>query len=142
TREIIEGAYNLKIIARCGVGTDNIDVVAASENNVTVCNVPDINHTSVAEHVIGLITVLSHQIVKADKAVRKGNFGDRHKYTGSELKGKKIGVIGFGRIGQLVAKKCIAGFDMEVLAYDPYVSNQENSKHVQFVNTLDEILMR
>ncbi|HLR71623.1 MAG TPA: hydroxyacid dehydrogenase [Pseudogracilibacillus sp.] len=137
-RELIESMPNLKVIARSGVGTDNIDLEAATDANVFVCNVPDANFTSVAEHVIGMLVSLSHQIVNGDRAIRKGQFDARHQYMGSELTGKTIGVIGFGRIGQLVAKKCVQGLDMSVLAYDPYVK-ETDLEAVELVDSTDDI---
>ncbi|MGM8365213.1 hydroxyacid dehydrogenase [Virgibacillus sp. W0181] len=139
-RPIIECAPNLKIIARSGVGTDNIDVKAATDNDVFVCNVPDANFTSVAEHVVGLIIALSHQILNSDQALRKGDFNARHRFMGSELKGKTLGLIGFGRIGQLVANKCLRGLEMSVLVYDPYISNKDEYENIQFVDDMDDIL--
>jgi len=138
-RELIESIPELKIIARCGVGTDNIDIDAATDNGVVVSNVPDANFVSVAEHVIGLLLALSRQIVKADKALRKGHFDARHKYMGSEVNGKTIGIIGMGRIGQIVAKKCMDGLDMTVLAFDPYADKSVIDKRIEFVDSVDDI---
>ncbi|GAB3794038.1 hydroxyacid dehydrogenase [Virgibacillus kimchii] len=136
---LIESMPNLKVIARSGVGTDNIDIKVATRQKVFVCNVPEANFISVAEHVIGMLVSLSHQIVNGDKAIRKEQFNNRHRYVGSELKGKTIGIIGFGRIGQLVAKKCVHGLDMNVLAYDPYVKKVDQ-EGVRLLNSLDYIL--
>src|SRR5690625_3747445 len=135
---LIRRMPNLKVIARAGVGTENIDIAAATENKVYVCNVPDANFNSVAEHVIGMILALSHQIVNGDKEIRTGNFAARHYYIGSELVGKTIGIIGFGRIGQLVAQKCVVGFNMNVLAYDPYVKKTK-LEQTKIVHSVDEI---
>lgn len=137
-QQLIESMPNLKIIARCGVGTDNIDMAAATNQKVYVCNVPDANFTSVAEHVIGMLVSLSHQIVNGDRAIRLGQFDARHRYVGSEVSGKTIGVIGFGRIGQLVAKKCVGGLNMNVLAYDPYVK-ETTIDGVQLLEEVDKI---
>lgn len=137
-KTVINKMPYLKVIARAGVGTDNIDIEAASSNEVYVCNVPDANFTSVAEHVIGFLLNLSHQILHGNREIKKGNFDARHLYVGSELSGKTIGVIGFGRIGQLVAQKCMYGFEMNVLAYDPYVT-ETNLTGVKLVKSLDEI---
>lgn len=127
-RTLIKNMPKLKVIARGGVGTDNIDIETATEHGIYVCNVPDGNYTSVAEHVVAMILSLSHQIVNGDRALREGDFAARHEYIGAEVKGKTIGVIGFGKIGQLVAEKCVCGLNMRVLAYDPYVTEitQEN----------------
>ena len=138
SKEMIERMKNLKVIARSGVGVDNIDIQAATEKGVYVCNVPDANFVSVAEHVIGFIVSLSHQIVKSNYALKNGNFNVRHLYMGKELKGKTIGIIGFGKIGQLVAEKCVKGLSMNVLAFDPYVSETFIEK-VQLVSDVDII---
>src|SRR5699024_3557201 len=136
--ELINKMPNLKVIARAGVGTDNIDIDSATKRKVYVCNVPDANFNSVAEHVMGFLINLSHQIMHGDREIKKGNFEARHHYVGAELAGKTIGVIGFGRIGQLVAHKCINGFDMNVLAYDPYVK-ETDIHNVRLVEDLAEI---
>lgn len=136
--DIIERMPNLKIIARGGVGIDNIDIEAATQRKIHVCNVPDANFTSVAEHVVGMLLSLSHQIVNGDRAIRKGEFHARHKYIGRELTGKTIGIIGFGRIGQLVAEKCVYGLNMNVLAYDPFV-NETKMKEVELVESIQDI---
>lgn len=137
-KEIIENMPNLKVIARSGSGYDNIDIETATNQGVYVCNVPDANFTSVAELVIGMIISLSHQILIGDRSIRKGEFDIMRQHPGKELSGKTIGVIGFGRIGQLVAKKCVHGLDMNVLAYDPYV-NETNLESVRLVETTDEV---
>lgn len=136
--EIIQEMPNLKVIARAGVGTDNIDMEAASRRKVYVCNVPDANFTSVAEHVMGMLLSLSHQLDHGNREIRKGHFNARHVYMGAELAKKTIGIIGFGRIGQLVAQKCVDGFEMKVLAYDPYIKETALS-NVRLVESLDEI---
>lgn len=138
-KEMIDSFPNLKIIARSGVGTDNIDIHAASEKGAAVTNVPDANFTSVAEHVIGLVIALSRQIVKSDKALRQGHFNARHTYMGSELHGKTIGIVGIGRIGQLVAKKCMYGLDMKVITFDPYANRSEIDENIQFVDSVEDI---
>src|SRR5699024_9340631 len=137
-RELIKVMPNLKVIDRSGVGTDNIDIDVATDEGVHVCNVPDANFISVSEHVLGLMLSLSHQIVSGDGAIREGNFDARHQYIGTELSGKCVGIIGFGRIGKMVAQKCIQGFDMNAIAYDPYVTNTDIAG-VQVVETLDHI---
>src|SRR5699024_2609769 len=137
-RTLIECMPNLRVIARGGVGTDNIDIKVATDHGIYVCNVPDANFTSVAEHVVAMILSLSHQIINGDRALRSGDFTARHKYVGLEVKGKTIGVIGFGKIGQLVAEKCIHGLNMKVLVYDPYIK-EVNQRKVELVDNLDLI---
>ena len=139
--EIINQAKKLKVIARHGVGLDNIDVEAATKNNIYVCNAPTSNIKSVAEHVVGLMTAVSHQIVRADKAIRKGEFGVRNTYIGTELDGKTVGLIGLGNIGKLVAKKCALGFDMNVIAYDPKITSICED-YIELVDSIDEVMIR
>lgn len=139
-REVIDSLPYLKIIARCGVGVDNIDVQAASDSNVYVCNVPDANFVSVSEHVTGLIINLSRRILNMDRELRKGNFNIRNTSIGRELREKTIGIIGYGRIGQLVAKKCIYGLDMKALVFDPYVE-LGLTENIQKAQNMDDILV-
>lgn len=134
----IESMPDLKVIARCGVGTDNIDIEAATKHDVFVCNVPDANFVSVSEHVLGMMMALSHQIVNGDKAIRQGNFQARHQYVGVEMSEKTLGIIGFGRIGRMVAEKCIGSFQMNVIAYDPYVKSTE-MRNVELVDSPSSI---
>ncbi|MDG5787226.1 hydroxyacid dehydrogenase [Evansella sp. AB-P1] len=126
-RDIIEKGKELQIIARHGVGLDNVDIQAATENNIFVCNAPAANINSVAEHVVGLMLAVSHQIVKGDHAVREGDYQARNRYIGSELSSKTLGLIGLGNIGKLVAKKCALGFDMNVVAYDPFIKKVDEN---------------
>src|SRR5699024_2593315 len=128
---------NLKIVARCGVGTDNIAITKASNRNIYVCNVPSGNCVSVAEHVLGLMISLSRHTIKTNKALKEGNYEARSVYEGVELSGKTIGIIGLGQIGQLIAKKCIYGLNMNVLAYDPYV--HQSYEQVTIVDSVDSI---
>lgn len=139
TRELIESANKLKIIARHGVGLDNVDIEAASENDIFVSNTPAANINSVAEHVLGMMLSISRQIVKADNAIRKGEFEVRNIYIGTELKGKTIGLIGLGNIGKLVAEKCALGFGMKVLAYDPYIKSLDQD-YIRLTETIEEIM--
>lgn len=140
-KNIIAMMPHLKVIARAGVGTDNIDIAAATEKGIIVCNVPDANFNAVTEHVLGLMLSLAHQIPNGDKELRQGRFDARHRYVGTEVSGKTIGIIGFGRIGQLLARKCSVGLDMNVLVYDPYVDARE-TEGIEWVQSLDDILTR
>jgi len=126
-KEIIENAPKLKIIARHGIGLDNVDIDAATEHGVYVCNAPYSNVNSVAEHAVTLMAGLSHKILKADKAIRQGKFYVRNQYIKTELSNKTLGLIGLGNIGKLVAQKCHFGFGMNVIAYDPFVREYDDS---------------
>ena len=117
--ELLARATNLKAIARAGVGVDNVDLDVATANGVVVMNTPDGNTISTAEHTFGLMLALARQIPKAHGRMASGGW-DRKKFMGVELRGKTLGVVGFGRIGRALAKRAIA-FEMDVVAYDPYV---------------------
>ena len=136
--EAIAAAKNLKVIARAGVGLDNVDVPAATRAGVMVVNAPTSNITSAAELAVGLLLATARNIAPANQAL-KGGAWKRSKYGGVELLDKTVGVVGFGRIGQLVAER-LKSFGMEVLAYDPYVSAQRAGQLGARLVTLDELL--
>lgn len=125
TSEIIEQADSLKVISRHGVGVDNVDLESASKKGIFVLNTPGVNDVSVAEHTIAIMLALSKRIKDIDKAVRVGNFNIREEYSIIDIDGKTLGIIGFGRIGSLVAKKCKNAFNMKILVYDPYVDREK-----------------
>jgi D-3-phosphoglycerate dehydrogenase len=118
--EVITAASKLKLIARAGVGVDNVDIPAATARGIVVMNTPDGNTISTAEHTFGLMLSLARWIPQAHATLRDGKW-DRKTFTGVELRGKTLGIIGFGRIGRAVARRALA-FDMTVIAYDPFVS--------------------
>jgi len=118
--EVIAAASRLKLIARAGVGVDNVDLPAATARGIVVMNTPDGNTISTAEHTFGLMLALARWIPQAHATLRDGKW-DRKSYMGVELRGKTLGIIGFGRIGRAVARRALA-FDMNVIAYDPFVS--------------------
>lgn len=115
-KEIIEAGRNLKMIARAGIGLDNIDLETAEKHNINVANVPGASTESVAELVFALILSLFRHVTRADKTLKEGKW-IKKELLGNELKGKSIGIIGFGRIGQKIAKIAKA-FEMNVLCYD------------------------
>lgn len=117
--QAIAAAKNLKIIARAGVGLDNVDIPTATAAGVLVVNAPTSNIVSAAELAVGLLLASARNIVPANLALKNGKWA-RSKYSGSELQDKTVGIIGMGKIGLLVAKR-LAGFDMKFVAYDPYV---------------------
>jgi len=140
TREIIEAADSLKVIARHGVGVDNIDIQAATEKGILVLNTPDANAVSVAEHTITAIGALAKRLMYMDRATREGNWEARNEYKAIDLDGKVLGLVGLGRIGTLVAKKASAAFNMKVIAYDPYVSRQVAEENgITLYDDLDRI---
>lgn len=119
TEKIIEAAPNLKVIGRHGVGLDAIDLAAAKREGVKVVYTPQANKESVAEHFVVLALMLAKKIRLADIALRDCNWQARYELIGTELRGKTLGVLGFGRIGQQTARICHFGFRMPILYYDP-----------------------
>jgi D-3-phosphoglycerate dehydrogenase len=118
-RELIEKAPNLVVIARHGIGVELIDVAAATERGVMVVNTPEAATVSVAEHVVTMALVLAKRLMVADAALRKGNYGIKDKYGPDDVEGKTLGLVGLGRIGREVARRC-RGLGMRVMAFDPY----------------------
>ncbi len=124
TKEIIDAGVNLKIIGRAGTGVDNIDVRASTAKGILVVNTPGGNTISTAELAMGHILALARNIPQATASLKAGKW-ERSKYTGTELTGKTIGIIGVGKIGREVAKWC-KSFGMHVIGYDPVVSEQSS----------------
>lgn len=120
TADIIEAADQLKVIGRAGIGVDNVDVKAATKKGIIVANAPQSNIVAAAEHTIGLLLAQSRNIPQANASLKAGKW-ERSSFGGVELADKVLGVIGFGRIGVLVAQRA-KGLKMKVIAYDPYVS--------------------
>lgn len=137
TKKIIDAAKNLKIIGRAGVGVDNIDIEAATQKGILVVNSPDGNTNAAAEHTIALMLAMSRNIPTAAISTKSGNW-ERSKFTGVEVYGKTLGIIGFGKIGSHVAKVAIA-LGMNVLVCDPYTSEQIVEKAgAKYVHSLDD----
>ena len=120
--EVIERADNLRVVGRAGVGVDNVDVPAASKRGIIVANAPEANTVAAAEHTLALMLALARNIPQAHASLTSGKW-ERSKFGGTEVEGKTLGVLGFGRIGQLVAIRARA-FGMRVVAYDPFVSSE------------------
>jgi len=141
-KKIIEASPKLSIISKTGVGVDNIDVSAATEKGILVCNVPGVNSVSVAEHAVALILAEAKDLLVMDKAVRKGEWSKRYSLKATELNQKKLGLIGFGSIGRKVAAIC-QGFQMKILVYDPYiVSNTVDKLSIDLINNLEELFQK
>jgi D-3-phosphoglycerate dehydrogenase len=138
TAEVIAAAKRLKVIGRAGIGVDNIDMEAASERDIRVVNTPGATTSSVAELALGSMLSLARWIHAGDASVRRGEW-DRSGFQGMELRGKLLGLVGFGRIGREVAKLAQA-FGMRVAATDPYLS-ATHAAGIQ-LQTLDEVLKR
>jgi D-3-phosphoglycerate dehydrogenase len=140
TAELIEAAERLRVIGRAGAGVDNVDVGAATRRGIIVMNTPGGNTISTAEHAFSLLLALSRNIPQASWALKRGEW-ERSRYTGVELYGKTLGIIGVGKVGGEVARRAIA-FGMAVIGYDPFLS-EEIAEHlgVELVD-LDELYMR
>ena len=119
TVELIRAAERLEVIARAGVGLDNVDVAGRSRAGVVVAFTPSQNSISVAELTLGLMLGLARKIAAADRHVKQGGWA-RYQFVGSELYGKTLGVVGLGRIGCLTARRA-AAFGMDIVTYDPFL---------------------
>ncbi|MEM0350915.1 MAG: phosphoglycerate dehydrogenase [Archaeoglobaceae archaeon] len=137
-KEVIEKGKRLKIIARAGVGVDNIDVDAATQRGIVVINAPGGNTVSTAEHAIALMFAVARKIPQAYLSMRGGKW-ERKKFEGIELRGKTVGIIGLGRVGYEVAKRCKA-LDMNVIAFDPYIPAERAQKIGVKLVDLDTLL--
>ncbi|MEU2038296.1 phosphoglycerate dehydrogenase [Nocardia niwae] len=138
--EVLEAGKNLKIVARAGVGLDNVDVPAATERGVMVVNAPTSNIHTAAEHAVTLLLAAARQVPAADATLREHTW-QRSKFNGVEIFDKTVGVIGLGRIGQLFAAR-LAAFETKIVAYDPYVSPARAAQLGIELLTLDELLER
>jgi D-3-phosphoglycerate dehydrogenase / 2-oxoglutarate reductase len=131
----------LKVVARAGVGLDNVDVDAATKHGVVVCNAPQSNIVSAAEHTVALLLALARNIPQAHAALVEGRW-ERSRWNGTELHDKVLGVLGLGRIGTLVAQRCHA-FGMRIVAYDPFVAPDRAARlGVELLPTVDDVLER
>ncbi|OBI28307.1 phosphoglycerate dehydrogenase [Mycobacterium sp. E1386] len=138
--EVLAAAPKLKIVARAGVGLDNVDVAAATERGVLVVNAPTSNIHSAAEHALALLLAAARQIPAADASLREHAW-KRSSFNGTEIFGKTVGVVGLGRIGQLVAQRLTA-FGTHLIAYDPYVSPARAAQLGIELLPLDDLLGR
>lgn len=126
-RAVLDAANNLKVIARAAVGVGNIDIPYATDKGILVINCPGKNTNSAAELTMGLMLSMFRKIPDAHRKVKSGGW-DRHSFTGRELRGKRLGIVGLGNVGHRVAKFA-RGFDMGVGAYDPYLAPQIFEQH-------------
>lgn len=138
TKEVIEEADKLRVICRAGTGVDNVDIQAANKKGIIVMNVPGGNTISACEHTIGLILAMMRNIPQAHNSLKSGNW-EREKFIGNELQGKTLGLIGLGRIGSEVAKR-MKSFEMRIIAYDPFVSEEYANQIGVELKSLEELL--
>jgi D-3-phosphoglycerate dehydrogenase len=126
TKEILEHAKKIKIIARCGVGIDNIDIEFAKSKEIFVTNAPTANLISLVEHTIGLILSTARKIHESNISTKSGKW-EKSKFVGLELHQKQLGIIGFGKAGKLLSER-LKSFGMKVVFYDPFVSDWEGEE--------------
>ncbi|HEX5403254.1 MAG TPA: phosphoglycerate dehydrogenase [Pseudonocardiaceae bacterium] len=138
--EALGATTRLKVVARAGVGLDNVDVPAATARGVMVVNAPTSNIVSAAEHAVALLLAVARRVPAADASLRAGQW-KRSSFNGVELNGKTAGIVGLGKIGQLVAQR-LAAFGMNLIAYDPYVAPARAAQLGIELGTLDEVLSR
>lgn len=138
--ELLEMATKLRVIVRAGVGVDNIDLTTATQKGIVVMNAPQGNTIATAEHTLALMLALARHIPQAQQSMLEGRW-DRKKYTGTELRGKTLGLIGFGRVGQAVAQRAQA-FEMTVVAHDPFIPvDIASARNVELLS-MDDLLAR
>jgi D-3-phosphoglycerate dehydrogenase len=140
TADLIEKGTQLRVIGRAGVGVDNVDVDAATRRGIVVANAPESNVVSAAEHTVALLLALARNVPQAHAALVEGRW-ERSKWGGVEVADKTLGVLGFGRIGRLVARRAL-GLQMKVVAYDPYVTADRFRELGAESATFDEVLER
>jgi len=139
TAERMEAASRLRVIAKHGVGIDNIDVASATARRIPVLWTPEANADAVAQHALALMLGLANRLAGADEALRGGRFLERLDFGSVELTGRVLGIIGLGRIGSRVARRAHLGLGMEILAYDPFI---DASDVATLVDDLGELLSR
>ncbi len=140
TKKVIDSAKNLRVIGRAGVGVDNIDVPAATDRGILVMNTPSANIVSAAEHSCAMIMSLCRNIPFAHDSVHKGEW-KRSKYTGIELNGKTLGIIGVGRVGGEVAKR-LKAFNMTMIGYDPFLPKEVADDIGVRLTDLEEVISK
>jgi D-3-phosphoglycerate dehydrogenase len=141
TDEVFGRSASLKVVARAGIGLDNVDVEAATRRGIIVVNAPQSNIVSAAEHTIGLLLAQARNIPQAHAALTAGAW-ERTRFQGIELLGKTLGVIGLGRVGAMVAQRALA-FGMRIIAYDPYVSKERaRTLGIELTPSLEALLVQ
>tara|TARA_B100000925_G_scaffold249277_1_gene200259 strand:+ start:2691 stop:3761 length:1071 start_codon:yes stop_codon:yes gene_type:complete len=140
--DLIERAPNLVAVSSAGAGFDYIDVAALTKAGIAVVNQTGTNKESVAEHALGMMLTVSKKMIQADRRIRREHNVDRWELIGTEMLGKKLGVVGIGQIGSRTAELCKLAFKMDIIAYDPYLTeeeiNQRGAEKVDFSTLLAE----
>ncbi len=141
TADVLQDQPRLKAIVRAGVGVDNIDVPAATRQGIVVMNTPGGNTVSTAEHTMALLLSLARNVARANDSLKSGKW-DRASFTGSQLEGKTLGIIGLGRVGLAVARRAL-GFGMTLIGFDPLLSADKALENgVESVPRLDDLWPR
>ncbi len=140
TPKILEAAKNLKVVARAGIGVDNVDIPAASKKGVIVMNTPFGNSITTAEHAIALMFAVARQLPEANASTQAGKW-EKSRFMGTEITNKTLGLIGAGNIGSIVANRAL-GLKMKVIAYDPFLSEERAAKMGVEKVELDDLLAR
>jgi D-3-phosphoglycerate dehydrogenase len=140
TADVIAAAKQLQVIGRAGIGVDNVDVAAATARGIVVMNTPDGNNITTAEHAVALLVALARHIPQANASLKQGRW-EKKRFLGVELYNRTLGVIGLGRIGQIVADRA-HGLGMKVIAYDPYLSPSAIANLEVELVSFDELLRR
>ena len=138
TRKVIDAAKKLRVIGRAGVGVDNVDIPYATEKGILIMNTPTANILSAAEHTCAMILSLARNIPFAHSSMHEGKW-DRSKFTGVELNGKVLGIIGVGRVGGEVAKR-LKPFNMTMVGYDPFLPKEVADEIGVRLTTLEEVI--
>jgi D-3-phosphoglycerate dehydrogenase / 2-oxoglutarate reductase len=139
--KVFEVGKKLKVVARHGVGYDNIDVAKATELGIWVTFAPESSAGTVAEHTIGCIIVLARNLARSDREMRRGNWNFRNQTMGCDLEGKALGIAGMGKIGRRVARKAALGLEMKVIGYDPYLAPEQFPDHAIPAETWEELFL-
>lgn len=139
-REVLAAAPKLKIVGRAGVGLDNVDIAAATEQGIMVANAPTSNIHSACEHAISLLLSVARQIPAADKTLREHEW-KRSSFSGVEIFGKTVGIVGFGHIGQLFAQR-LSAFEAKIIAYDPYANPARAAQLGVELTDLEDLVSR
>ncbi len=140
TRRLIQSMDRCKVISRYGIGLDNVDTAAASEQGIEVLRLPDYCWNEVADHALTLLLTINRKILQFDRSIRNGRWGGPPGDHIRALNNSVLGIIGFGNVGRLVAKRALC-FGMTVIAYDPY-ANKEGVAGVEVIDDLDQLLQR
>lgn len=141
-KELLARAPNLLIVSTGGAGYDTVNVKDCTDAGVLVVNQTGGNADAVASHVLAMMLMLSKQIIQTNHALRKGTMNDRNAYIGNDINGRTVGIVGIGNVGRRVARLCRTLFDMQVLAYDPYLDEKTVAERGATKVSLDELLGR